>query len=74
MVDARATEIRVTFKSGKHLKVATKRGPKGWRHVLKCDVRYFGADVLPYSAESPTRVSGYDRHGRRIVSTASVQH
>jgi hypothetical protein len=71
IVDARVHDVRLTFADGKHLKILTKAGPRAWRHVLKMDVRYFGADVLPTSAAAITYFSAYDRDGRRIVRTAS---
>ncbi|WP_272473527.1 hypothetical protein [Baekduia alba] len=67
IVDARAHDVRLTFADGKHLKILTKPGPRAWRHVLKMDVRYFGADLLTTSSADIRYFSAYDRHGHRIT-------
>ncbi|WCB91863.1 hypothetical protein DSM104299_00541 [Baekduia alba] len=73
VVDRRAHDVRITFADGKHLKVLTKPGPKAWRHVLKTDVRYFGADLLGTTAAAVTRVSAYDKRGHRIGRTGALK-
>jgi hypothetical protein len=69
IVTARAREVRVVFQDGRHLKLATKPGPKAWRHVLKMDVRYFGGDLMAVSSSDVATVSAYDRHGHRLTRT-----
>lgn len=69
IVTARAHEVRVVFRDGKHLRLPVKTGPKAWRHVLKMDVRYFGGDLMAVSSSDVASVSAYDRHGHRLART-----
>jgi hypothetical protein len=73
IVTAKAHEVRVVFKDGKHLKLAVKSGPKAWRHVLKMDVRYFGGDLMATSTSDVASVSAYDRHGHRLTRTTKTR-
>jgi hypothetical protein len=72
IVTSKAHDVRLTFADGKHLKILAKPGPKAWHRVLKMNVRYFGADVLPTTATAVKSVSAYDRHDRRISRTTKL--
>ncbi|HET6509719.1 MAG TPA: hypothetical protein VFG42_23180 [Baekduia sp.] len=73
IVTAKAHEIRVVFKDGKHLKLPVRSGPKRWRHVLKMDVRYFGGDLMATSTSAVASISAYDRRGHRLARTTKTR-
>jgi hypothetical protein len=72
IVTSRARRVTLTFRDGKHLRVATKPGPSAWRRQLGTSVRYFGVDAQPTTAANVKSVSAYDRHGRRIARSSDV--
>jgi hypothetical protein len=68
IVTSRARTVKVTFSDGKQQRIATKAGPRAWRHVLGASVRYYGADALPVTTAAVKRVAGYDAHGGRVAA------
>lgn len=70
---SRARTVRIFFADGKRLRLRTSQAPRTWRRALGTRVRYFGGDALAVTGAKVRRVSAYDRRGRRIANSRTVQ-